>query len=201
MWCGLLLSLLGRIHLVNTPPSLLYCFQMLPIWLPKIGTTLNGSIITFIWCNKRPRLRYNFLCLPAKRGGLAAPSFPLYLWAAQCRFLREQCIDDPDSVWLSCESVGLGLYGICYVSSARAAELVKYIMLLKNMLIWCKIRKLKGYTKCFSLLTPIHENVDFQPGLGSGFADWEHRGINVVGDMIQGESILTFQQIKIWCSQ
>lgn len=46
-------------------------------------------------------------------------------------------------------------------------------------------------------LTPIHENPDFQPGLRSGLADWERKGIKVVGDIIQDGSILTFQQIKI----
>ncbi len=56
--------------------------------------------------------------------------------------------------------------------------------------IWRKIRKLEGYSNCFSLLTPFHENPDFPPGLQAGFADWSRRGIKVVGDIVQGGSIL-----------
>jgi len=46
------------------------------------------------------------------------------------------------------------------------------------------------------LLTPVHENLDFHPGLQGGLADWKLKGIRVVGDMIQEGTILTFQQVK-----
>ena len=89
------------------------------------------------------------------------------------------------------------MQNVLYISPGRVATLVKDNVLLKNMLnIWCRV-KLEGYSNCFSLFSlPIHENPDFQPGRQVGLADWKHRGIKVVGDMIQGGSILTFQQVK-----
>lgn len=62
--------------------------------------------------------------------------------------------------------------------------------------MWRKVRKLEGYSNCFSLLTPIHDNLDFHPGLQGSLADWKQKGIKVVGDLIQEGSILTFQQMK-----
>ena len=89
------------------------------------------------------------------------------------------------------------ILNLLYISPGRVATLGKDKVILKNMLnIWRKVRKLEGYSNCFSLLTPIHENPDFQPGLRGGLANWKYKGIGVVGDMIQGGSILTFQQAK-----
>lgn len=62
--------------------------------------------------------------------------------------------------------------------------------------IWRKVRRLEGYYNCFSLLTPIHENPDFLPGLQAGFADWSQKGINTAGDLVHENSLLTFSQLK-----
>ncbi len=113
-WCGLPLSLLGCIHLIkmNILPRLLYLLQMFPIILSKKTLRqLNSSVISFIWCKKRPRLRYSFLCLPTKCGVLGAPSFLLYNLAAQVKFLLEWITDDPNSIWLSCETYYMSLIG------------------------------------------------------------------------------------------
>lgn len=186
---------------MNILPRLLYLFQMIPVMISKkVFTQLNSAIISFIWRKKRPRLRYGFLCLPIRNAGLAAPSFSSYFCAAQFKFLLEWFIDDPDSTWLSCESASLGsipLQNLLYTSPDKVAALVKDNVLLRNMVnIWRKVRKLEGYSNCFSLLTPIHENPDFQPGLQAGLAAWRDKGIRVIGDMIQGCSILTLQQMK-----
>lgn len=128
---------------MNILQRLLYVFQMLPLILSKkVFTELNSAIISFVWCKKRPRLRYSFLCLPVRKGGLAARSFSFYLWAAQFKFLLEWYIGDADSVWLSCESASLGripLWNLLYVSPGKVAMLIKDNVLLKNMLnIWCQ---------------------------------------------------------------
>ncbi len=84
-WCNLTVSLVGRVHLVkiNILPRLLYPFQMLPVLIAnKALKQLRGFIISFIWQKKRQRLRYNFLTLPSRCGGLAAPDIKLYQLSA-----------------------------------------------------------------------------------------------------------------------
>lgn len=203
-WCSLPLSLLGRIHLVkmNILPRLLYLFQMLPLVLSKrVLSQLNGSIISFIWNKKIPRLRYSYLCLPVRKGGLAAPSLSLYLWAAQFKFLMEWFISDPDSIYLSAEATplkGIPLRNLLYTSNEKASVLIQNNMLLKNMIaIWRRVRRLEGYSNCFSLLTPIQENPDFSPGLEGGFADWSIKGIKKVGDLVHEGSLLKFNQMRV----
>ncbi len=144
-------SLLGHIHLIkmNILLRLLYLFQMLPVMVSKKAfTLLNRAIMKFIWCKKRPRLRYSFLSLPLKNGGLAAPSFSSYLWAAQFKFLLEWFIDDPD-FYVAQLGVSflrqhpLAEFIMCL--SWESATLVKDNVLLKNMLnIWWKSGGWKG---------------------------------------------------------
>ena len=62
--------------------------------------------------------------------------------------------------------------------------------------IWHKVRCLEGYKSHFSLLTPIHQNPDFIPGLNVGFVEWFRRGIKTVGDLVDGDQVLSFQQVR-----
>ncbi|KAF7640720.1 hypothetical protein LDENG_00020070, partial [Lucifuga dentata] len=161
---------------------------------------LNSAIISFTWHKKRPRLRYSFLSLPRSRGGLAAPSLKNYQLAAQLKYILEWFIDDPKSIWLSCESLSLGtipLRNLLYISPEKAAALTKDNIILRNMLVaWQQIRRWEGHENCLSLLTPLHENPDFLPGLQAGLATWKSKGIIVVGDLMQDGVVLSFQQIK-----
>lgn len=165
-WCGLPLSLVGRIHLIkrNILPRLLYVFQMLPIRVGKKALAdLNISIISFIWAKKRPRLRYSVLCYPVKAGGLAAPCFSTYLLTAQTRFLFEWFINDPDSIWIGCEAAtlhGIPLSNLLYMSPAKIRGLIRGNIILRNMVnVMRRIRKREGYGSRFSLLTPLHDNL------------------------------------------
>ncbi len=130
-WCNLPLSLLGRVHLVkmNILPRLLYPFQMLPVLIPnKALKQLRGFIISFIWRKKRPRLRYNFLTLPSRCGGLAAPDIKLYQLSAHLRFILEWHLNDPNSTWISAEAVTLGpvpLRNLLYLSPKKPQILIK----------------------------------------------------------------------------
>ncbi|KAL7842565.1 hypothetical protein SRHO_G00242540 [Serrasalmus rhombeus] len=70
-------------------------------------------------------------------------------------------------------------------------------MILKNMVYtWKQVRRLEGFSNCFSLLTPLHKNPDFPPGLNSGLSGWKLKGIQVIGDIVQNGDILSLQELR-----
>ncbi len=200
-WCNLPLSLVGRVHLVkmNILPRLLYPFQMLPVLIPnKALKQLRELIISFIWRKKRPRLRYNFLTLPSRCGGLAAPDIKLYQLSAQLRFILEWHLNDPNSTWISAEAITLGpvpLWNLLYLSPKNQLILIKDTFILKNMIkIWRLARKIAGLDAHLSLLTPLHNNPDFPPGMKDGLIHLRDKGIHVIGDLIENKQLITFEQ-------
>lgn len=96
-WNDLLLSLIGRINCIkmNILPKYLYLFQMLPTLVPKsFFKQLNTSLTQFIWRNNPPRIKLTVLQSPLEKGGLKAPNFEYFYWAAHVRAIwmwqREQ---------------------------------------------------------------------------------------------------------------
>lgn len=73
-WTSLPLSLLGRVNLfkMNTSPRLLNPIQMIPALLTRKSlSALNSSLSSFLWRNKRARLKLTTLQRPLDEGGLA----------------------------------------------------------------------------------------------------------------------------------
>lgn len=73
-------------------------------------------------------------------------------------------------------------------------------MVLENMLsVWHRVRCLEGYSMSLSLLTLIHENTEFLPGLHwtlPGFADWCLKGIKTIGDLSMRVPCSCFRKSK-----
>lgn len=60
---------------MNILPRLLFLFQSLPIHVPQlIPKILEKCITTFIWQNKRPRIRLKILMANKAKGGLGLPN-------------------------------------------------------------------------------------------------------------------------------
>lgn len=203
-WMSLPLSLLGRIALLkmNILPKLLYYFQMVPILLNnKTIKRINSCFTTFIWNKKKPRLKMAKLQMSAEKGGLDVPNVKLYQLAAQLRYIADWINDDPKSVWLDLEKLGVGspLPCLLFVLDLKKIKNV----LLDNMIVkttlqaWQTIRKLEGRANTLSSLAPIHGNIDFGPaGTGGGFNVWRDRGILTIGHLFHKGVMLPFTEIE-----
>lgn len=56
------------------------------------------------------------------------------------------------------------LQNVLHISPGKVTTLIKDNVILKNTEYLPLIGKLEGYSNCFSLLTPIHEQPDIQLG-------------------------------------
>lgn len=182
---------------MNIVPRLLYLFQMIPVLLPSRALRqLRSAVTTFIWREKRPRLRYSFLSLPSRMGGLAAPSFEIYQLFVQLNFILEWHLDDPNSTWNSAEAAGIRsvpLQTLLKISSSKLSDLVKgNIIINKNFKVWRLARKIEGYSAHLSPSTPLHNN---PPGLNEGLSIWKKQGICVIGDGMENDKLMTFDQM------
>ncbi len=60
--------------------------------------------------------------------------------------------------------------------------------------IWRLARKIAGFDAHLSLLTPLHNNPDFPPGMKDGLIHLRDKGIHVIGDLIENKQLITFEQ-------
>lgn len=100
-WASLTLSCLGKVALVkmNMLPRLLHPLQMFPFILSnKVVKILEGSLSSFIWNKRRPRLKLAKLQLSSDAGSLDVPNVKWYQAAAHLRFVAEWLREDQSSI-------------------------------------------------------------------------------------------------------
>lgn len=124
------LSLIRQINNIkmNILPKYLYLFQMLPTPVPKsFFKERNTSPTQFIWRNKPPRIKLTVLQSPLEKGGLKAPNFEYFYWAAHVRAIwmwqREQA---HPPMWKQIEQH--------HLNTIRNQESVPYISSLNSLL-------------------------------------------------------------------
>uniref|UniRef100_A0A3P9IJZ9 Reverse transcriptase domain-containing protein n=1 Tax=Oryzias latipes TaxID=8090 RepID=A0A3P9IJZ9_ORYLA len=202
-WQKLPLSMLGRISLIkmNVLPRLLYPLQMLPLYISKkTNRDLEKAFTNFIWIGKKPRQKLKILQLHPDMGGLSVPNIIFYDWACHAHHYwlwlhtylkRENCIDSwacsPHSPWglITCDMDKIPL------------TVRKNPIIYNGIRVWRDVLKHLGKTKVKSLLSPITQNPDFPAGVGpSVFSSWRNLGINVIGDLIKDDTVMSFQQLQ-----
>ena len=141
-WEILPLSLFGRVETVRMKllPRLLFLFQSLPVGIPaSIFNLLNRLISTFIWQNKRPRVRLKAIFLPKDKGGLGLPNVTYY-WAAQLTAIVAWIRKDEDTGWAQIEqsaSKGVLLSVLPYID-------IKSVNKVKIVNEWIKDKVVDG---------------------------------------------------------
>lgn len=83
-WMTIPLSLLGRISWIKMTilPKLLYLFQLIPLAPPpSFFSKVKKLFLSFIWNNRKPRLRLSLLYMPYDRGRLQLPNIQWYYWS------------------------------------------------------------------------------------------------------------------------
>uniref|UniRef100_A0A3P9KVM4 Reverse transcriptase domain-containing protein n=1 Tax=Oryzias latipes TaxID=8090 RepID=A0A3P9KVM4_ORYLA len=203
-WEILPLSLVGRIETVkmNVLPRLLYLFQALPIWIPSSTfKILNKMISTFVWQNKKPRIRKKLLCSSKKDGGLGLPNLKLYYWAAQLRGLVEWVSQDEDTNWIKLENYAfpsVSLETAPFLGQKKWRDLkIKNNLILCTQRVWSTVRKNIGAPLTTSRALKISKIADFLPNkIDPGFSDWGKKGLLTIHQLFDGDILKSFKQLQ-----
>lgn len=203
-WMPLPISMFGRITTLkmNILPKLLYVFQSIPLPPPpEFFSQIKKKITSFIWNNKKPRLRLSLLYLPYERGGLNCPNFLLYYWAVQVRSMMFYYTKH-SPCWTDMETQGLNLTLPSYLYSNTTAKLLKQTEnpFLKNMIrIWRDVKKLLNEPNGLSQFSPIWGNHLFIPGRADAtFKIWKNKGLQMIQNLYPPDSdiLRTFQDLQ-----
>ena len=90
---------------MNVLPRFLFLFQTIPLYICvntfKIWETMIG---TFIWDDKKPRVKMKNLTMAKEKGGLALPNLKHYYMAAQMKHICIWLNDNSEAKWRSIET-------------------------------------------------------------------------------------------------
>lgn len=205
-WSTLPLSLAGRISVIkmNILPKFLFLFQCIPCFLTKsFFTKIDSVISSFIWNNKRPRIRKLFLQRPKMTGGMALPNFQIYYWAANIRcllywFLDPSSMDSPG--WLhieshSCSPVSLSAL-LCSSIPLHSPQDCQNPVLLQSLKIWSQFRKHYGLVS-LSVYAPVTSNHLFPASLlDHTFYQWFQNGVLNIKSLYENDTFMSFDQVR-----
>lgn len=187
-WSSLYLSLAGRVNCIKMTvlPKFLYLFQCLPVFLSNsFFQSLNKLISSFLWDNKNPRIRREFMERPRNQGGLALPNFKNYYWASNIQKIIAW-FQTPETEWCRVEA------GFCSSSSLPAlvtahlpfspSQYASSPVVITTLKIWAQFRH-KFKLTTFSIYSPICRNHLFPAArLDKTFTQWQIFGLGRCSD-------------------
>lgn len=201
-WRSLHLSLAGKVNCIkmNVLPKFLYLFQCIPLYLPKsFFKTIDKALISFIWDEKKPRIRLELLQKPKNQGSLALPNFCYYYWASNVQKIM-YWLHTPDADWCQLEATS------CFSTSLRALvtsslplSFLQYTnnpIVINTLKIWAQLRQNFGF-KNLLYLSPIHNNHLFPLAKSdSEFGLWQRQGIHNFKDMYINSTFASFDDLS-----
>lgn len=184
------ISLIGRVNIIKMIflPNILYLYQNIPIFLPKIFfKQLDSIIIPFLWDYKAHIIGKAHLCKPKAVGGMALPNFALYYYACALQniimWLHHTIAL---STWIQMEIEACRPYdiGAVLLSPIKIDKSVyKHNCIIHSTIrIWKQIKS-KFSIKPLSFLLPISGNPSFTPStMDAAFTKWRDLGLQTIGN-------------------
>ena len=199
MWQGRNLTLMGRIAVAKSLllSQVTYVISSLPDPSEKLIKEINKVLFTFVWNSKRNPLKRLRLCQSVQDNGLAMLDFATYVRSLKLKWIK-RLITGNHSSWSMLLPHEIRDN---FIWNFGSVSLNKYRKNISNPFWKDVIDAWAHFSKLF--VTPdeliCNENIfnsDFTKFKITRYPSWEKKGVRVIGDLYEGNILLTWENFK-----
>ena len=191
--------MVGRITVAKSLllSQLTHVISSLPDPSERLIKEINKILFTFVWNSKRNPLKRMRLCQPVQENGLEMVDFVCYVRSLKIKWIKRLLTGNRGS-WLALTPSKLQSD---FIWNFGSAALKKTSSKIDNP-FW---KDVVSAWICFSkdFKTPdelvYNENIfnsDHTKFKSSKYANWERKGVRVIGDLFDGNVLLTWEKFK-----
>lgn len=201
-WTKLNLTLWGKVNTVKMviAPLINYYTGMLPMCIPQpLILSYNSMIKHFLWNGGKPRININRLCQPKKEGGLALPNIEHYSISFEMSRLAKHWAGELNLDWILMEQELASPFTpieILLQKISKDNNLQNPILKFSKM-VWLEVHKKYKLVPYIQKYAPLWHNPKIKIGKETIYwAQWLRRGIRTVGDLLDGDVFMSYDDIK-----
>ena len=175
---------------MNILPRVNYASLMLPLPPPsQHWDAINEAMSTFLWKNKRARVKLGTLQRRSLSGGWGIPNFERYHHASILRALHVWFDENARVAWRPIESANVSphrLQDVVFSNIPKKVIFAKFGMIVSHLLaVWKSVETLTKLSLKFHRLMPLFNNYALLLGKQpfSIFHKWKDKGINTLAEV------------------
>jgi len=183
-------------------PQVNFLSSMLPL-SPHIEywDTLHSLITTFIWNNKRPKIKLTTLQREKSVGGWGVPNFKVYHWCFVLRTIKLWLDPTKPVCWRPLEDKLAHphrLQDLIYAEVPLKQAKMRFGPIIFNLLLtWKLATNNTHFKKKWHYHTPIFYNYNLLLGGRTvAYPMWMNNGIYLLGQLFNTNGLRTFQDLK-----
>ena len=199
MWKSRNLSLIGKITIVKTYllSQLTHVLASLPSPNEKIMREINQILFSFVWGSTRNPLKRKRLCQSLELNGLEMIDLRSYCNSLKMSWIR-RFVGRKDRTW---HLVVPEILRNNFVWNFGVTSLRKVVGNLSNPFWKDVISSWITFSKAFEIPDNmiVHENIfnsDFTKFKVNKYSRWERRGIRSIGDLFEGNKLMTYERFR-----
>ena len=200
MWKNRNLTLVGKITVVKSLllSQITHLISSLPDPSEKLINEISSILFTFIWGSKRNPLKRVRLCQPLSENGLSMIDISSYIKSLKIKWIKRLLIGNQHSSWYSIIPTNLQSE---FIWNYGVVALKKIVREISNPFWRDVVAAWINFSRVFktpseSLSNENIFNSDYTKFKSCQYKGWERKGVRVIGDLFEGNKMLTWLRFK-----